>query len=248
MVIQEKDKSMMVTTDTKIGIQIKPLYDFESGTWTYLLLDIKSKQAVLIDPVIENLDRDLQLIETMEYKLVATIETHMHADHITAAGVLRDKTGCNSYAPHLSGASCATHFLKENDTISIGELNLKVLHTPGHTPCSISLVLNEMYVFTGDTLFVRGCGRTDFQGGSAESLYHSITKKLFSLPDDTIVFPGHDYKGFVSSTIGEEKQWNPRIANRTLEDFKSIMDNLNLPEPKKIHEAVPANRACGKMI
>ncbi|TGM05212.1 MBL fold metallo-hydrolase [Leptospira jelokensis] len=229
-------------------IEIKPLYDTESGTWTYLLLDKESKQSVLIDPVLEKLERDLSYIQGMGYELAATIETHMHADHITAAGELRDKTGCDSYAPESSGAICATHFLKDGDTIQIGKLQLKTIHTPGHTPCSISLVLNETYVFTGDALFVRGCGRTDFQGGSSDSLYDSITKKLFQLPEETIVFPGHDYRGFVYSTIGEEKKWNPRIANKTLEEFKSIMDNLNLPEPKKIHEAVPANRACGKVV
>lgn len=238
----------MMIPEENNEIQIKPLYDMESGTWTYLLLDVESKKAVLIDPVLEKWERDLSYLESMDFKLVATIETHMHADHITAAGELRDKTGCESYAPHLSGATCATHFLKENDTIQIGKLKIKVIHTPGHTPCSISLLLNEKYVFTGDALFVRGCGRTDFQGGSAEDLYHSITMKLFQLPEETIVFPGHDYKGFVSSTIGEEKKWNPRIANKSLKDFKLIMDNLNLPEPKKIHEAIPANLACGKLI
>lgn len=238
----------MMIPEENNEIQIKPLYDMESGTWTYLLLDVESKKAVLIDPVLEKWERDLSYLESMDFKLMATIETHMHADHITAAGELRDKTGCESYAPHLSGATCATHFLKENDTIQIGKLKIKVIHTPGHTPCSISLLLNEKYVFTGDALFVRGCGRTDFQGGSAEDLYHSITMKLFQLPEETIVFPGHDYKGFVSSTIGEEKKWNPRIANKSLKDFKLIMDNLNLPEPKKIHEAIPANLACGKLI
>ncbi|XDD45694.1 MBL fold metallo-hydrolase [Leptospira sp. WS39.C2] len=234
--------------DKNFGIDIKPLYDFESGTWTYLVIDNTSNQAVLIDPVLENWERDLQFINSMHLQLVATIETHMHADHITAAGELREKTGCENYAPNLAGATCATKLLKDNDQFQIGKLDFLVLHTPGHTPCSISLVLNGKYVFTGDTLLVRGCGRTDFQGGSAESLYHSITNKLFQLPDETIVFPGHDYKGFVSSSIGEEKKWNPRIANRTLQEFKSIMDNLNLPEPKKIHEAVPANRACGKIV
>ncbi|TGL55843.1 MBL fold metallo-hydrolase [Leptospira kemamanensis] len=237
-----------MVTDKNTEIEIKPLYDTESGTWTYLLLDIRSKKAVLIDPVLEKLDRDLTYITGMGYELKATIETHMHADHITAAGELRDKTGCDSYAPELSGATCANHFLKEGDQIQIGNLVLKTIHTPGHTPCSISLLLNGKYVFTGDALFVRGCGRTDFQGGNTEALYNSITNQLFQLPDDTIVFPGHDYKGFVYSTIGEEKKWNQRIANKTLEEFKSIMDNLNLPEPKKIHEAVPANRACGKVI
>lgn len=238
----------MMVTDKNTEIEIKPLYDTESGTWTYLLLDIRSKKAVLIDPVLEKLDRDLTYITGMGYELKATIETHMHADHITAAGELRDKTGCDSYAPEHSGATCANHFLKGGDQIQIGNLVLKTIHTPGHTPCSISLLLNGKYVFTGDALFVRGCGRTDFQGGNTEALYNSITNQLFQLPDDTIVFPGHDYKGFVYSTIGEEKKWNPRIANKTLEEFKSIMDNLNLPEPKKIHEAVPANRACGKII
>ncbi|MCW7503157.1 MBL fold metallo-hydrolase [Leptospira paudalimensis] len=243
-----KDNQTMVTTDVNNEIEIKPLYDIESGTWTYLLLEKSAKQAVLIDPVLEKLERDLDYLVSMGFQLVATIETHMHADHITAAGELRDQTGCEAYAPHLSGAECATHFLKDKDVLQIGKLYLEVIHTPGHTPCSISLLLNGKYVFTGDALFVRGCGRTDFQGGSAEELYNSITNKLFQLPNDTVVFPGHDYKGFVSTTIGEEKNWNPRIAKKSLEEFKSIMDNLNLPEPKKIHEAVPANRACGKVV
>ncbi|WP_244932622.1 MBL fold metallo-hydrolase [Leptospira yanagawae] len=238
----------MMVIEKRNEIEIKPLYDTESGTWTYLLLDIESKKAILIDPVLEKSERDLSYILSMGYELTATIDTHMHADHITAAGELRDKTGCDSYAPESSGATCANHFLKDGDTIQIGKLRLKTIHTPGHTPCSISLVLNDAYVFTGDTLFVRGCGRTDFQGGSSEALYESITNKLFQLPEETIVFPGHDYKGFVYSTIGEEKKWNPRIANKSLDEFKSIMDNLNLPEPKKIHEAVPANRACGKVV
>ncbi|MCG6145959.1 MBL fold metallo-hydrolase [Leptospira bandrabouensis] len=235
-------------TDEKDKIEIRPLYDLESGTWTYLLLDLESKQSVLIDPVLERIDRDLNYLKELGFTLSLTVDTHMHADHITSAGELRDKTHCESYASEYSGANCASKFLKDGDVFTVGNLKFQVIHTPGHTPCSISLLLNGKYLFTGDALFVRGCGRTDFQGGNAESLYKSITEKLFSLPDDTIVLPGHDYKGFLSTTIGEEKKWNPRIAGKSLLEFKEIMDNLNLPEPKKIHEAVPANRACGKVL
>nr|WP_244934508.1 MBL fold metallo-hydrolase [Leptospira vanthielii] len=242
----KQEKHYMIT-NPKDNMEIRPLYDLESGTWTYLILDKGSKQSVLIDPVLERLDRDLNYLQELGYTLSLTIDTHMHADHITSAGDLRDKTQCESYASEHSGATCASKFLKDGDLFTIGNLKFQVLHTPGHTPCSISLLLNNQYLFSGDALFVRGCGRTDFQGGSAEGLYKSITEKLFSLPDDTIVLPGHDYKGFLSTTIGEEKKWNPRIAGKSLEEFKEIMDNLNLPEPKKIHEAVPANRACGKV-
>ncbi|EMJ88854.1 MBL fold metallo-hydrolase [Leptospira meyeri] len=234
-------------TNTKENLKIRPLYDLESGTWTYLILDQKSKQSVLVDPVLERLERDLNYIQELGYSLSLTVETHMHADHITSAGNLRDKTNCESYASENSGAACASKFLKDGDSFYVGNLKFLVIHTPGHTPCSISLLLNGLYLFSGDALFVRGCGRTDFQGGSADELYNSITKKLFSLPDETIVLPGHDYKGFLSTTIGEEKLLNPRIAGKSLQEFKEIMENLNLPEPKKIHEAVPANRACGKV-
>ncbi|TGN05911.1 MBL fold metallo-hydrolase [Leptospira bandrabouensis] len=235
-------------TDEKDKIEIRPLYDLESGTWTYLLLDLESKQSVLIDPVLERIDRDLNYLKELGFTLSLTVDTHMHADHITSAGELRDITHCESYASEHSGANCASKFLKDGDVFTVGNLKFQVIHTPGHTPCSISLLLNGKYLFTGDALFVRGCGRTDFQGGNAESLYKSITEKLFSLPDATIVLPGHDYKGFLSTTIGEEKKWNPRIAGKSLLEFIEIMDNLNLPEPKKIHEAVPANRACGKVL
>lgn len=234
-------------TDPIENIEIRPLYDLESGTWTYLLLDKTSKLSVLIDPVLERMERDLSQIQELGYTLSATIDTHMHADHITSAGVLGEKTNSEAFASEHSGAECASKFLKDEDLFSIGNLKFRVLHTPGHTPCSLSLLLNGKYLFSGDALFVRGCGRTDFQGGSADDLYKSITEKLFSLPDETIVLPGHDYKGFLSTTIGEEKKWNPRIAGKSLSEFKEIMDNLNLPEPKKIHEAVPANRACGKV-
>lgn len=234
-------------TNSKDNIEIRPLYDLESGTWTYLALDKESKQSVLIDPVLERFDRDLALLQELGYTLSTTIDTHMHADHITSAGVFREKTNSESFASKHSGATCASKFLNDGDLFNIGNLKFRVIHTPGHTPCSISLLLNGKYLFSGDALFVRGCGRTDFQGGSADDLYKSITEKLFTLPDDTIVLPGHDYKGFLSTTIGEEKKWNPRIAGKSLTQFKEIMDNLNLPEPKKIHEAVPANRACGKV-
>lgn len=222
---------------------VRQLFDKESSTFTYLLADPRTAQAILIDPVREQLDRDLALVRELGLTLRFVVETHVHADHVTAAGLLRARTGAQTIAGR-AGAPCADLHVKEGDVIVFGESTLKVLETPGHTDDSLSLAADGC-VFTGDTLFVRGTGRADFQNGDPEQLYASITEKLFALPDETIVWPGHDYRGHSSSTIGEEKRWNPRLAGKSREEFVAIMRALNLPAPKKLDEAVPENRRCG---
>lgn len=226
-------------------IQIRPLYDEESSTWTYLMIHNPSLSCCLIDPVLEKIERDLNLIQELNLKLIFTIETHIHADHITSSGKLRELTNCQTYVPVGANIECATNFVKESSTVLLGDVVLEIMETPGHTEHSISIYIKNLCVFTGDALLIRGCGRTDFQGGNAELLYESITQKLFKLPDDILVFPGHDYRGFVYSSIGEEKKLNPRVANKSKAEFVSLMQNLNLPYPKKIHEALPANENCG---
>jgi glyoxylase-like metal-dependent hydrolase (beta-lactamase superfamily II) len=171
------------------------------------------------------------------------LETHVHADHVTAAGELRRRTGAATHAS-TAGAPCVDVRVRHGDRIYVGELAVAVLATPGHTDDGVSYSIPGA-VFTGDTLLVRGCGRADFQNGDAGQLYDSITKTLFALPDATIVYPGHDYRGFTSSTIGEEKRWNPRLAAGTRDGFIAVMAALDLPPPRKLAEAVPANRACG---
>jgi len=222
---------------------VRQLFDKDSSTFTYLLADPATADAVLIDPVREQLERDLSLIRELGLTLRFVVETHVHADHVTAAGLLRARTGAKTVAGR-AGAPCADLHVTDGDIIVFGESTLKVLETPGHTDDSLSLVA-EGCVFTGDTLFVRGTGRADFQNGDPEQLYASITEKLFALPEETIVWPGHDYRGHTSTTIGEEKRWNPRLAGKSREEFVAIMRALKLPAPKKLEEAVPENRRCG---
>ncbi|MEW5851891.1 MAG: MBL fold metallo-hydrolase [Myxococcota bacterium] len=221
----------------------RQLFDPESSTYTYLLGDEQSRQAVLIDPVREQLDRDVKLLHELGLTLDVVLETHIHADHVTAAGLLRERLKCRTGAGTLA-APCVDLHMKHGEVLKVGALEIRVLATPGHTDDSVSYLVGNR-VFTGDALLIRGNGRTDFQNGNASDLYDSITRVLFSLPDDTEVYPAHDYKGMTSTTIGEEKRHNPRVAGKTREQFMEIMANLNLPPPKKIHEAVPANRACG---
>lgn len=218
-------------------------YDSESSTYTYLLGDERTKRAVVIDPVRENVERDLTQLRELGLELVYALDTHTHADHITGAGLLRERTGCRTVGA-MKYAPCASLHLSDGDVLRVGELALRVLETPGHTDDSLSFYAGDR-VFTGDALLIRGAGRTDFQNGSAEQLYDSITQKLFILPEETLVYPGHDYRGLTVSTIGEEKRFNARIANRTREEFVRLMASLHLPPPKKISEAVPANRVCG---
>jgi glyoxylase-like metal-dependent hydrolase (beta-lactamase superfamily II) len=220
------------------------LLDARSSTCTYLLGDDASGEAVLIDPVEEQFDRDLAVLKSHGLKLTWVIETHVHADHITSAAHLAASTGAFISVPVACGVTGATRQVSDGEIIRFGQSQLKALHTPGHTAGSTCYLLQaegQGHVFTGDTLLIGGCGRTDFQSGSATALYASITQVLFALPDDTIVWPGHDYAGRGHSSIGVEKASNPRLAGKSEAEFVAIMNALNLPPPARLHEALPAN-------
>lgn len=228
-------------------MKIRQLFDYDTWTYTYLLWDESTMEAAVIDSVIEQVDRDMQHIEELGLKVKFLLETHIHADHITGAGPLRKKTGAEIVVHKNSGSECADILAEEGDTFTIGNQVITVMHTPGHTNNDITYRIDGA-VFTGDTLLVRDCGRTDFQLGSNEDMYHSLTQRLFTLPEDTMVFPAHDYKGFTQSTIGEEKSFNVRAGSgKSFEDFSTIMDNLNLPNPKRIDISVPGNLKCGNL-
>jgi glyoxylase-like metal-dependent hydrolase (beta-lactamase superfamily II)/rhodanese-related sulfurtransferase len=220
------------------------LFDPASSTYTYVLFDESTREALIIDPVDDQLERDLATLRQYGLKLVWTVETHAHADHITSAGQLAEMAGARTAAPALCGISSAAVQLSHGDVLRFGGEEIRALHTPGHTAGSMSFVWRQ-HVFTGDTLLINGCGRTDFQSGSAEALYHSLTQVLFNLPDDTTVWPGHDYQGRSNSTIGAEKTGNTRVAGKTQEEFCTIMNTLNLPRPRRMDEAVPANLSSG---
>ena len=220
------------------------LFDPASSTYTYVLFDPISHEALIIDPVDEQIERDLAELRSRGLKLVWTVETHAHADHITSAGQLAEHAGARTAAPEGCGITTAAVQLKDGDTLAFGGERIKAIHTPGHTGGSMSYVWRD-HVFTGDTLLVNGCGRTDFQSGSAEALYRSITAKLFALPEETTVWPAHDYQGRTQTTIGAEKTSNPRIAGKTEAEFVATMNALNLPRPKRMDEAVPANLTSG---
>ncbi len=224
----------------------RQLFDPETSTYTYLIADPETKEAILVDPVIEQVDRDLQLLQELGLTLRYCMETHIHADHITGTGKLREKTGCSGVAPKESGVVCADINCSDGDLFTIGGITVEAIATPGHTHCDLTYLVNDSHLLTGDSLFIRGCGRTDFQSGSAEALYESITEKLFTFPDHVWVYPGHDYRGHTVSTVGEEKQYNPRLAGQSKAEFVELMGSLNLPNPKKIMEAVPANQHCGQ--
>ncbi len=224
----------------------RQFFDPATSTFTYLLGCEYSGKAVLIDTVASETEFYIQQLDDLDLELVYTAETHVHADHITAAGTLRERLGSKSIVHRDAGAMCADLLVTDGVQLQVGEIVFKVLHTPGHTNGCVSYLLDDR-VFTGDCLLINGCGRTDFQQGDAKTLYQSITQKLFSLPDDTLVYPGHDYKGMTVSTIKQEKALNPRLGNnKSLEEFIEIMNNLNLPYPKFIDEALPANQACGQ--
>lgn len=223
---------------------VRQLFDLESSTYTYLIADRAAGVAALIDPVAEHVERDLRLITELDLRLTHVLDTHVHADHVTAAGALRTRTGARTHAS-AAGAPCVDVALVDGDRIHVGAVTLTVLSTPGHTDDGLTFAVPGA-VFTGDTLLVRGCGRADFQNGDAGTLFDSITTRLFTLPDDTIVYPGHDYQGRTVTTIGEEKRWNPRLAGKRKDEFVAIMSQLDLPPPRKLAIAVPANRACGE--
>jgi glyoxylase-like metal-dependent hydrolase (beta-lactamase superfamily II)/rhodanese-related sulfurtransferase len=220
------------------------LFDPASSTYTYVLFDPVTRDALIVDPVEEQLARDLEVLRQHGLRLQWTVETHAHADHITSAGQLAEHAGAKTAVPAGCGISTAAVQLQHGDTLAFGGETVRALHTPGHTSGSMSFVWRA-HVFTGDTLLINGCGRTDFQSGSAEALYHSLTKILFALPDATTVWPGHDYQGRTHSSIGQEKLGNARVAGKTLQEFTAIMNALNLPKPKRIDEAVPANLTSG---
>lgn len=227
----------------------RQLFDADSGTYTYLLGCEHSREAVLIDPVIEHLERYLQLLKELNLTLRWALDTHVHADHITALGALRERTGCISALGEPSRAECVSETFKEGDRIEFGQHALTAWYTPGHTDdsyCFLLTVDDEQWVFTGDTLLIRGTGRTDFQNGDAAQQYHSLFKRLLSLPDATRVFPAHDYKGWTTSTIGEERAHNPRLQVADLAAYVELMNNLKLPTPKLMDIAVPANLSCGQ--
>ncbi len=226
----------------------RQMFDAESSTYTYLIGDEKSGEAALIDSVQEQAERDAKVLKELGLTLKYLLETHVHADHITAVTRLKTQFAeAKSVVSAQGGAPCADHLAQDGDLFRLGELEIRVLATPGHTNGCISYQVGER-VFTGDALLIRGCGRTDFQEGSASQLYDSVTQKLFALPDQTQVYPGHNYIGLTSSTIGEEKQHNPRLGGgKSKADFVAIMDNLKLAQPAKIMEAVPANLKCGNL-
>src|SRR5205807_2071695 len=222
----------------------RQLFDSSSGTYTYLLASRRGGEALIIDPVLEKVERYIQLIDELDLKLVKAIDTHLHADHITGLGALRDRTHCITVMGERSKVDVVSMRLSEGDKLTIEGVALDVLYTPGHTDDSYSFLLHDR-VFTGDTLLIRGTGRTDFQNGDARAQYDSIFKKLLRLPDETMVFPAHDYKGETVSTIGEEKAFNPRLQVKSVDEYAELMSKLNLPNPKMMDVAVPANMRVG---
>lgn len=229
----------------KTGL-FRQLFDPESSTYAYLLADARTRRAVLIDPVLEQVDRDLELVDQLGLRLAYVPETHVHADHVTGAGALKARTGAQIVAS-TRGADCTDIKVGHGDVLRVGDLEVEVLETPGHTDDSVSYRVGAN-VFSGDALFIRGTGRTDFQNGDAGQLYDSVTKVLFSLPGDTLVWPGHDYRGMTVTTIDEERRHNPRLACKARDEFIVIMNTLFLPTPKNLDVAVPANRRCGMKV
>ncbi|HEY5598099.1 MAG TPA: MBL fold metallo-hydrolase [Kiloniellales bacterium] len=222
----------------------RQLFDATSSTYTYLIASRGGGEALIIDPVIERVDRYIQLLDELDLKLIKAIDTHVHADHITGLGALRDRTRCITVMGEQSGADVVSVRVTDGDRIEIEGVSLAALYTPGHTDDSYSFLMGDR-VFTGDTLLIRGTGRTDFQNGDARAEYHSIFDKLLKLPDETLVYPAHDYKGDTVSTIGEERAYNPRLQVRSVDEYVELMNNLNLPNPKMMDVAVPANLHIG---
>lgn len=222
----------------------RQLFDNVSSTYTYLIASRHGGEALIIDPVLDKTPHYLRLLEELDLRLVKAVDTHIHADHVTALGSLRDATRCVTVMGTNSSADIVSLRVDEGDKIQVEGVSLDVLYTPGHTDCSYSYLLGDR-VFTGDTLLIRGTGRTDFQNGSAEQQYESLFGKLLRLPDDTLVFPAHDYKGDTVSTIAEERAFNPRLQVSSVNEYADIMNNLNLANPAMMDVAVPANRTIG---
>ncbi len=222
----------------------RQLFDSVSGTYSYLLASRHGGEALILDPVLEKADRYCQLLRELDLKLVKAVDTHLHADHVTGLGALRDRTHCITIMGEQSRADVVSMRIADGDKVTIEGLTLDVMYTPGHTDDSYSFLMGDR-VFTGDTLLIRGTGRTDFQNGSARAQYDSIFNRLLKLPEETLVFPAHDYKGDTVSTIGEEKRYNPRLQVKSVDEYIELMANLNLPNPKMMDVAVPANMQVG---
>jgi sulfur dioxygenase len=222
----------------------RQLFDSVSGTYTYLLASRRGGEALIIDPVLEKVERYIQLINELDLKLVKAVDTHLHADHVTGLGALRDRTHCITVMGESSKVDVVSMRLAEGDKLTIEGVALDVMYTPGHTDDSYSFVMRDR-VFTGDTLLIRGTGRTDFQNGDPRAQYDSIFNKLLRLPDETMIFPAHDYKGETVSTVAEEKAFNPRLQVKSVDEYADLMSKLNLPNPKMMDVAVPANMRVG---
>ncbi|MEB3703152.1 MBL fold metallo-hydrolase [Candidatus Bealeia paramacronuclearis] len=225
----------------------RQLFDLKSSTYTYILGDEETRDSISIDPVRSQIERDLKLLQELNLTLKFILETHVHADHVTSASHLRDRTGAKTVYGSKTNLKCADILIEDGENLECGNIKITALHTPGHTNgCTSYWVDNK--VFTGDALMIRACGRTDFQEGSNEKLFKSVREKLFALPDETLVYTAHDYLGRMVSTIGEEKKFNPRLGlSQTLEDFIAFMEEHRLPYPKMMDIAVPLNQSCGKM-
>ncbi|XP_076273950.1 persulfide dioxygenase ETHE1, mitochondrial-like [Rhynchophorus ferrugineus] len=232
------------STSHSRNLIFRQLFDHPSSTYTYLLGCAKTKECVLIDPVVEQVKRDFKVVQDLGLKLKYAVNTHMHADHVTGTGYLRVLSGCKTIISKMSGADADIH-VDENDTITFGEHKLTVFSTPGHTNgCVTYYFPAKNLAFTGDALLVRGCGRTDFQEGDARVLYRSVHDKILSLPTSTLLYPAHDYNGFSCTSVDEEKKYNPRLT-KSEDEFVDIMNNLNLEYPHQIDRALPANKVCG---
>ena len=222
----------------------KQVFDIKSSTYTYLMASAKGREAVIIDPVLENIEEYISLLNEFDLKLVKVIDTHIHADHITGASALRDQTKCVTIMGDHTPADTVEIKVKDEEIIKLDHLEIKALHTPGHTSDSYSFLMNK-YLFSGDTLLINGTGRTDFQNGSAKDAYNSIFNRLLKLPDDTLLYPAHDYSGKKVSSIGNEKKFNPRLQVNSENEYIEIMNNLNLPEPKMMDVNVARNIKLG---
>ncbi len=222
----------------------RQVFDNKSSTYTYLIASAKGREAVIIDPVIENVESYIKLLQELDLKLVKVIDTHIHADHVTGASKLKLATNCSTLMGEHTPADAVEIKVKDDEIIKIDQIKIKAMYTPGHTSDSYSFLMKN-YLFSGDTLLINGTGRTDFQNGSSKDAYNSIFNRLLKLPEDTILYPGHDYNGKESSTIGNEKKFNPRLQVKNVEEYVELMSNLNLAKPKLIDINVSRNIKLG---
>ena len=224
----------------------KQVFDQKSSTYTYLIASAKGREAVIIDPVIDNVENYIKLLHELDLKLVKVIDTHIHADHVTGASKLKQATNCSTLMGEHTPADAVEIKIKDEEIIKIDQIEIKAMYTPGHTSDSYSFLMDK-YLFSGDTLLINGTGRTDFQNGSSKDAYNSLFNKLLKLPDDTLLYPGHDYNGNLSSTIGKEKEHNPRLQVENVDQYIEIMSNLNLSKPQMIDQNISRNLKLGKI-